>query len=245
MAEGPPTRPVPIRVGGKKHERGRSFLSLRGAAPVVKGAQWMSRVSDVVFDVGRVLIDFSYDRFFEQLRGWGAQILDVADFSEKVDLVAYEHGEISSEQFLQRVNALLTEPQPEERLITAWNGLFSPVREMLQLAGTLKKHCGVYGVYLLSNTSDLHWEYLLVAYGLDKICHDRLASYEVGVTKPDPEIFAAACGRFDLQPEITVFIDDLEDNVNGAVKCGWQGVWHRNVAETTAQLSRLTGVALS
>jgi HAD superfamily hydrolase (TIGR01509 family) len=62
--------------------------------------------------------------------------------------------------------------------------------------------------------------------------------------KPAPEIFTAACKRFDLQPEITVFVDDLQDNVKGAIACGWQGVWHRDVASTKTDLQRLTGVTL-
>jgi len=112
---------------------------------------------------------------------------------------------------------------------------------MLKLAGALKRYCGV---YLLSNTSELHWQHIQEAFGLDKICHDRLASYEVGAMKPAPEIFTAACHRFDLQPESTVFIDDIEANVKGAVACGWQGIWHRDVAETRMQLRQLTGVDL-
>ena len=62
--------------------------------------------------------------------------------------------------------------------------------------------------------------------------------------KPTPEIFAAACSRFDLRPESTVFIDDLEANVQGAIACGWHGIWHRSVSASKAELQRLTGVEL-
>ncbi|HEY5673754.1 MAG TPA: HAD-IA family hydrolase [Malonomonas sp.] len=201
----------------------------------------MARVTDVVFDVGRVLIDFSYDRFAATLRQHGAECSGAEDFLRHVDLIGYEHGEVSSRDFLRQINALLKNALPEAELIAAWNDLFTPIREMLALAGSLMPHCGV---YLLSNTSELHWQHILVEFGLDKICHDRLASYEVGVMKPAPEIFAAACHRFDLQPETTVFIDDLEVNAQGAIACGWHGIWHRNVADTRAQLRQLTGIAL-
>jgi HAD superfamily hydrolase (TIGR01509 family) len=201
----------------------------------------MAQVTDVVFDVGRVLIDFSYARFFRLLQSRGCRITGVEEFTEHVDLNRYEHGELSNAEFLDRVNALLTEPLPSVVLIAAWKDLFTPIREMLQLAGALKPHCGV---YLLSNTSELHWQHLETAFGLGKICHDRLASYEVGVMKPAPGIFSAACHRFDLRPETTVFIDDLEANVNGAIACGWHGVWHRDVVTTRSQLIRLTGVSL-
>lgn len=201
----------------------------------------MTLVTDVVFDVGRVLIDFSYERFVAKLCQQGAQCAGPEDFLARVNLIGYEHGEISSEEFLAQVNGLLKESLPVAELTAAWNDLFTPVREMLQLAGVLKQHCGV---YLLSNTSEIHWQYLQDAFGLDKICHDRLASYEVGAMKPSAEIFAAACGRFDLQPVTSVFVDDLEANVAGAIACGWHGIWHRDIADTRAQLQQLTGVLL-
>lgn len=201
----------------------------------------MALVSDVVFDVGRVLIDFSYDRFAAKLRQHGAICEGPEGFLENVDLIGYEHGEISSAEFLRQVNAILEVPIPNAELIVAWNDLFTPIHEMLTVARILKQHCGV---YLLSNTSELHWHYLQDAFGLDEICHDLLASYEVGVMKPTPEIFSAACNRFDLQPQTTVFVDDLEENVKGAIACGWQGVWHRDVETTRTQLQHLTGVEL-
>ncbi len=201
----------------------------------------MAKVSDVVFDVGRVLIDFSYDNFAATLRNQGAECDGPEDFLKHVDLVGYERGEIESEEFLRQVNALLSEPLPTDELKAAWNNLFTPIREMLAVAGTLKQQCGV---YLLSNTSELHWQYLQEAFGLDKICHDRLASYEVGAMKPAPEIFSAACRRFDLNPKTTVFIDDLEENVAGAIDCGWHGIWHRSIKTSKTALQRLTGVQL-
>jgi HAD superfamily hydrolase (TIGR01509 family) len=201
----------------------------------------MAQISDVVFDVGRVLIDFSYDNFAETLRQHGAVCNGPEDFLAHVDLIAYEHGEISTETFLQQINALLQEPMPLTDLKDAWNNLFTPIRDMLAVAGMLKKHCGV---YLLSNTSGLHWQYLQDTFGLDKICHDRLASFEVGAMKPTAAIFSAACSPFDLHPETTVFIDDREDNVRGAMACGWYGIWHRDVETSKAELQRLTGVML-
>ena len=62
--------------------------------------------------------------------------------------------------------------------------------------------------------------------------------------KPGPEIFSVACSRFDLRPETTVFIDDIEANALGAVACGWHGIWHRNAASTKAQLRQLVGIDL-
>jgi len=193
-------------------------------------------VKSVVFDVGRVLIDFSYDQFFALLNARGGQVYDEADFSARAGLIPYEHGRISNQQFLKQVNALLTRPLSEQELTTAWNDLFSPCSQMLACARQLKKHCRV---YLLSNTSALHWQHLKETYGLSQICHDLFASYEVGVMKPNAEIFTAAQQRFGLTPKETLFIDDKQENVTGAIACGWQGLWHEDAEATIATLKML------
>ncbi|PLX86218.1 MAG: hypothetical protein C0618_09575 [Desulfuromonas sp.] len=199
-------------------------------------------VTDVVFDVGRVLIDFTYDRLVKVLCRQGARVRTVDAFLAAVDLVPYEHGEISNTQFLEKLNGLLEYPLPEDALIAAWNDLFAPIDEMLDLARQIKKSCGV---YLISNTSDLHWQHLLTAYRLADISHGQMASFEVGVMKPHPRIFEIACERFGLTPDRTVFIDDLKANVQGAEACGWYGIHHRRADETRQRLSALTGVPLT
>lgn len=196
----------------------------------------VSSVSNVVFDVGRVLIDFSYADFFALLMRHGADISGEEDFSAQVGLVGYEQGKISDVLFLQRLNALLVTPLPETQLISAWNNLFTPIHEMLDFAKNLKRHCQV---YLLSNTSPLHWQHLQQTYHLHDYCHDLLASFQLGAMKPAAEIFAAAADRFRLEPEMTIFIDDKIENVAGAIACGWQGLLHQDSATTIIRLEEL------
>lgn len=194
-------------------------------------------VNNIVFDVGRVLIDFTYDDFFALLRKRGGLIRDETDFSEKVDLIAYEHGRISSADFIDRVNSLLTEPLPVNELIEAWNGLFTPIDDMLSLARQLRARCGV---FLFSNTSEIHWSHLQMNYDLHSVCHGLLASFEIGAMKPDTKAFAAAQQHFGLDPKSTLFIDDKIENISGALSCGWQAFQHRNAAETTLRIKKLT-----
>lgn len=197
-------------------------------------------ISTIVFDVGRVLIDFSYDHFFTWLADHGARIHNVEHFVEQTDLPAYEHGRIGNENFLDRLNALLDEPVDHAILTAKWLDLFSPIEDMLQLAEQLKTR---YGVYLLSNTSALHWQHIVPRYRLDAISHGLLASFEVGAMKPDPAIFHAAEQRFELKPKTTVFIDDIVENAEGARRCGWQSIHHKN-SHTTRQHLQTLGVIL-
>ncbi|MFQ5781276.1 MAG: HAD-IA family hydrolase, partial [Nitrospiria bacterium] len=173
----------------------------------------MVRITDIVFDVGRVLVDFGYHDLFALLRENGAKVNGIKDFVEKTDLLSYEYGHISDETFIDNMNRLLTIPVDRTLLISRWVYIFEPISEMLTLASNLKDY---FGVYLLSNTSSLHWDYLLTEYRLDQIGRGALASFEVGAVKPETKIFREAERRFGLTPATTVFIDDIAANANGA-----------------------------
>ena len=56
------------------------------------------------------------------------------------------------------------------------------------------------------------------------LLEDVLVSGEVGVAKPDPEVFALLTGRFGLRPERTVFVDDSAPNVAAAAAAGFDAV---------------------
>ncbi|MFO7577310.1 MAG: HAD family phosphatase [Pelovirga sp.] len=199
-----------------------------------------NRIKYIVFDLGKVLIDYSYGDFFTLLRSRGAQIASVEDFARQVDLVAYEHGHIDCDAFLAGMNRLLADPLPEAALTRAWNDLFTPIPQMMELALQLKVR---FPVFLLSNIGRLHWDFLQRSYDLDRFCHDRLASFEVGAMKPAAKIYQLAQQRFGLESEKTLFIDDKPENIAGAVACGWQGIQHRTPAATLMRVAVLTGLA--
>ena len=70
-------------------------------------------------------------------------------------------------------------------------------------------------------------------------------SGEVGLRKPEPEIFHYTTDRLGLEPQQCVFVDDLRHNVDAAVALGWVGIHHRTYAETATELEALFGVPLA
>lgn len=69
-------------------------------------------------------------------------------------------------------------------------------------------------------------------------------SGEVGVHKPQPEIFRLGAERIGLPPEECVFVDDLRENCEGAEAVGMTAVLHRGAERTLPELERLLGVEL-
>jgi HAD superfamily hydrolase (TIGR01509 family) len=199
----------------------------------------MSQFDAVVFDVGRVLIDYDYAPFLAVMREYGADIVGEFDFAARIDLASYEDGGIDTAQFFAGLRRMLKTPIEEDTLIAAWTSIFTPIPEMLSLAEELKQHCRV---YMLSNISPLHWDYLKREYNLSSYCHDLLGSYEAGALKPFADIYAEAKERFGIEPQRTVFVDDKPENVSGARACGWKGFVHESTEQTSKQLRQSFGL---
>jgi putative hydrolase of the HAD superfamily len=69
-------------------------------------------------------------------------------------------------------------------------------------------------------------------------------SGDVGMHKPQPEIFLLGAERAGVAPEECVFVDDLRENCEGAQAVGMTAVLHRGAEATLPELERLLGVAL-
>jgi epoxide hydrolase-like predicted phosphatase len=69
-------------------------------------------------------------------------------------------------------------------------------------------------------------------------------SGEVGLHKPQPEIFLLGAERAGVEPEECVFVDDLRENCEGAEAVGMTAVLHRGADTTLPTLERLLGIEL-
>jgi epoxide hydrolase-like predicted phosphatase len=79
----------------------------------------------------------------------------------------------------------------------------------------------------------------------DELFDTVVISGEVGLRKPEPEIYRLVARRLRLAPEQCVFVDDLRANVRGAVDVGMVGVHHVTPEQTVAELEALFGIPLS
>lgn len=77
------------------------------------------------------------------------------------------------------------------------------------------------------------------AYGFEDLVEELVYSHEVGVSKPDPRIYALACTRLDVAPEETVFLDDSDVCVTGARDVGIHAVRFHDNAQAIAEIEKL------
>jgi putative hydrolase of the HAD superfamily len=98
-----------------------------------------------------------------------------------------------------------------------------------------------YPTVLVSNSWDLDHYTAQIRELFDAV----VISAEVGMHKPQPEIFALAAERAGVAPEECVFVDDLRENCAGAEAAGMRTILHRDPDATVAELERQFGIALA
>lgn len=77
------------------------------------------------------------------------------------------------------------------------------------------------------------------AHRLGDLCDVIIYSHEEGYLKPDPRIYRIACDRLDVAPESALFLDDVEENVEGARAIGMNAITFRTTAQAISELQAL------
>lgn len=148
-----------------------------------------------------------------------------------------EKGELGIPEFDALLAAELTRPDgapvPPEDLLARLFAEMRPEPVMFDLVEEVKA-AGV-AVALLSNS----WGNTYPRKRLDTLLDLVVISGEVGMRKPDHDIFAHALGLLGLPPERVVLVDDAEPNTEGAGALGLQTVLHTDPVTTRKELTRL------
>jgi putative hydrolase of the HAD superfamily len=181
-------------------------------------------IQTIILDLGKVIIDFDYRRSVEYLLDrWPVDLADImAIMGDHALLTSYETGRISSAEFQRTVCGLLgVECSPEE-FKQLWGHMFLPVplvKEELLVA--LKRQARL---WLLSNTSELHFNFLLENFPILRHFDQYILSYQIGAMKPDEKIYRSALQIAGSQPDRVFFSDDRAENVEAALRLGMKAV---------------------
>jgi HAD superfamily hydrolase (TIGR01509 family) len=188
-------------------------------------------VEAVVFDIGNVLVSFDFAPFYSDIaaKSEASGRASVEGVLEPVKQ-AYENGRIGRQEFVSRSIQLLGYQGTEAEFQSAWENIFTLNPPMEQVVKTLS---GQVPLFLLSNTNDLHREFLFRQFAVFGLFRGGVYSDEAQVSKPDLEIFRITRDQFDLNPDRTLFVDDLRPNVEAAREAGFQ-VFKYSISEHTA-----------
>ena len=199
----------------------------------------------LLVDYGGVLTTNVFDAFSEfcEDEGLAPDTIRRA-FRESPEVLggvrALETGELSEEEFAQRLGGLIG--LPAERRDGLLDRMFGHLHSDEVMLAALRQ-ARLHGIRtgLISNSM-----------GVDR--YDRsvfpelfdgvVISAEVGMHKPQSGIYLLGCERIGLEPSECVFVDDLRENCEGAEAAGMTAVLHRGAEDTLPRLEELLGVEL-
>jgi putative hydrolase of the HAD superfamily len=182
------------------------------------------KISAVCFDLGKVLLHFDWqimlDRVAKKSPLKPAQMTKLMGNDKKI--IAYEMGGISSASFFTHLKKLLKFTDTTKELRACFSEIFTPLPEHIALAAMLAPH---YPLAIISNTNEAHISHAESVYSFFSLFPVRIYSHEVKAIKPHAEIYRAALDALGgVDPQETLFIDDIGLNVMGAVQLGWQTI---------------------
>jgi putative hydrolase of the HAD superfamily len=117
-----------------------------------------------------------------------------------------------------------------------WNDGRTINREVVSLMGRLKLEGYVVGI-LSNNRKELRSE--LEGNGLDGLADVVCVSEELGLMKPDPEIFEIFIRDLGVRPEDLVYIDDSKRSLETAEQVGYTPIIFSGYEQLSGELREL------
>jgi HAD superfamily hydrolase (TIGR01509 family) len=197
----------------------------------------------LIFDFGNVVAFFDYGKACERL---GARIgVSGAMFRQRILdggfpglLAQFESGRMVPEEFAKAMNAISGLDISYPEFVEAWQDIFWLNEPVAGLIEVLKSRG--YTLLLGSNTNVLHAAHFRRQFARTIDLFDHLIlSYEVGCLKPDARFYRAGVAAAGLPAASCLFIDDLEENVEGAGEAGLTGLLYVDTPGLIAELRRL------
>src|SRR5580658_7647541 len=197
----------------------------------------------VIFDLGRVLVNFDFQRGYRALEGlcpYSAAEIPVRIRSTGL-VRRFETGLIGPRDFYAQFSELLGLTIDYSRFCEIWTSIFA---EALLPESLLESLAARYRLVLLSNTNPIHFEMIRAAYPHLRHFHRLVLSHEVGALKPQPEIYRAAIEAAQCRPEECSFTDDILVFVEGARQMGIDAVQFESREQIERELSA-RGIAVT
>jgi len=193
----------------------------------------------VISDLGRVILFFDNEIFFRKMAKYSPFSKEkIAELTaEHFYLVeSFDKGKITPEEFYSQVVKTFKARIDTDTFYSIYVDVFAINPPVLEIMKKLKKN---YRLLLLSNTDVMRFAFIRKKFPEIMIFDEYILSFEVGLMKPDPQIYREALKRAKAEVEECVFIDDMKENVEAASKLGINGILMEPKANLEAILRKL------
>ena len=181
----------------------------------------MTEIKAVIFDLGKVIFDLSFDRVFHSWANSSNRHFEDIKNKFKFDQLFdnFEKSEISAEEFRNRISKHLNLELTNEDFDNGWCDLYLDTYTgidnlLIQLKGNCK-------LVALTNTNIIHNKVWRIKYA-DTLRHFEkiFSSHEIETRKPERKSYEMVLDYLKCKPAETIFLDDNLDNIQGAKELG-------------------------
>lgn len=187
-------------------------------------------IQNIIFDFGAVLIPIEPQKSWDAFSALGADTNKLVSDSELFHKL--EKGNIDEKEFYDRIRPYFFRKNIiANDLRNAWNQLLKPLPEAN--VHFLRRRKKQHKLFLLSNTNAIHIQSIRHTAGpflynqFRQQFQNMHFSHEMGMRKPEEEIFKRVLDENELEAAATLFIDDNEENIETAQTLGLK-TWHYN-----------------
>jgi putative hydrolase of the HAD superfamily len=197
-------------------------------------------IRTVVSDLGRVVLWFDNNIFLRKLADRAGKPLEDVKAAVHGDLELlrrFDGGAVTPGGFYERVTGLVGADVSYEAFYEMYSDIFSLNAPAVDVLARVK--AAGYKILLLSNTDPERFGFVRRRFAEVRLFDHYVLSYELKLLKPDPAIYLAAARLAGSLPQECVFIDDMEENVDGAVAAGLHGIHYLPETDLAAELRKL------
>jgi HAD superfamily hydrolase (TIGR01509 family) len=192
----------------------------------------------IVFDLGKVLVDFDYSIAARKVAVRSTKQLDnLRHFLGSSEILArFESGLLTRRQFFSEMSAFTGFTGTIEEFVSDFADIFVPIPPMIELHAELRQRG--FQTFIFSNTNDIAVEHIRRNFPFFVNFDGYIYSYEVGSMKPHPKIYEAMeklCGR---DSKDIIYLDDRPENIATGRERGWNVILHEVPEKTLAALEK-------
>ncbi|HEY1663684.1 MAG TPA: HAD family phosphatase [Verrucomicrobiae bacterium] len=193
----------------------------------------------IVFDLGKVLVDFDYSIAARKILARSTKKLPglPQSLGSLELLMRFESGLTNRAQFFAEIKEALGYTGDLAEFVRDLGDIFVEIPRMIELHAEFRRQG--FSTYIFSNTNDIAVEHIRHHYPFFAHFNGYIYSYEVGGMKPYPKIYEAMeklCGRSGKE---IVYIDDRPENIDTGMARGWDSILHESPEKTRSLLKHL------
>jgi len=196
-------------------------------------------VKAVVFDLGKVLVDFDYliaaRRIAARSRMSPEQLMRFLGRSP--GLLDYEKGRLTRQQFFDEIRAATGFAGDLAEFAVAFADIFVEIEPMVELHAALRQRG--FATFVFSNTNDLAFDHIRRTFPFFSNFDAYILSYEHGVLKPDAALYEVLERQSGRRGAEILYLDDRAENTAAGAARGWQVILHESPEKSRAAICKL------